>query len=121
MFTITNKIRTIIAASAVAAALASGGVASAAMLVHRPGTITTKVAPPIVTAPAPVIDPHKVGSAGIAGYDDEACQQLANDVNSTFKGANYAAGQGDSATASDLYDKAQGLDAELEANCMVMD
>jgi hypothetical protein len=122
MFTITNKIRTIIALGAVGAAVASSGVASAAIPVHRPGTgtVTRVVAPPTIVADE-AIDPNKVGSAGIAGYDDAACEQLANESNAAMKGANAAAGDGDTATANDLYGIAQDKDAELEDNCLVID
>jgi len=119
MFTITNKIRTVIAVSTVGAALASSGVASAAIAVHRPGTVTTIVARPTIVAQA--IDPNKVGSAGIPGYDNAACEQLANQVNSAEQGANLAAYHGDSATANNLYELAQEKDAELEDNCLVID
>jgi hypothetical protein len=118
MFTATNKIRTIIALGTVGAALASSGVASAAVPVHRPGTV---IVTRVVAPPTKVIDATKVGSAGIAGYDDEACEQLASQANSAEKGANSAAADGDSATANDLYGIAQEKDAELEDNCMVID
>jgi hypothetical protein len=124
MFSVTNKIRTIIALGAVAAAVAVSGVASAAIPVHRPGTgtvtITRIVAPPPIVADE-TVDPNKVGSAGIAGYDDETCQGLANQVNSAMKGANAAGEDGDTATANDLYGLAQDKDAELEDNCLVID
>lgn len=38
-----------------------------------------------------------------------------------MKGANDAAGDGDTATANDLYGIAQDKDAELEDNCLVID
>jgi hypothetical protein len=120
MFTATNKIRTIIALGTVGAALASSGIASAAVPVHRTGTvaapITRVVAPPTMAA-----DATKVGSAGIDGYDDATCEQLASQANSAYKGANSAAADGDKATANDLYGIAQEKNAELEDNCMVMD
>jgi hypothetical protein len=124
MFTVTNRIRTIIALGAVGAAAASSGVASAAISVHGPGTgtgnVAKLVAPPRVV-PDEVVDPNKVGSAGIAGYDNAACEQLANETNAAEKGANSAAGDGDMTTANTLYGVAQDKDAELEDNCLVID
>jgi hypothetical protein len=119
MLTATNKIRTIIALGTVGAALASSGVASAAVPVHRVGT--TVAVTRVVAPPTKVIDATKVGSAGIDGYDDAACEQLASQANSAYKGANSAAADGDKATANDLYGIAQEKNAELEDNCMVMD
>jgi hypothetical protein len=56
-----GEIRTIIALGTVGAAFASTGVASAAVPVHRPGTvIVTRVVPP-----TKVIDATKVGSAAV--------------------------------------------------------
>jgi hypothetical protein len=69
MFTITGKLRTVVAVSAAGAALASTGVASAAtplrspLSTHRPVATTTSVA-------------QEAGSAGVPGYDDERCQEL---------------------------------------------
>jgi hypothetical protein len=118
MLTATKKIRTIIALGTVGTALASTGVASAAVPVHRPGTV---IVTRVVAAPTKVIDATKVGSAGIDGYDDAACEQLASQANCAYKGANSAAADGDSATANDLYGIAQEKNPELEDNCMVMD
>jgi hypothetical protein len=64
MFTITNKLRTIIALGPVGAALASSSVASAAFAVRAPGTGTSVLAGQ-ATVVAQYIDPNKVGSASI--------------------------------------------------------
>ena len=120
MFTITDKIRAVIPVIPVIAVGASSGVASAAIPGHRLGAVTTTiVAQPTIVAQA--LDPSKVGSAGIPGYDNAACEQLANQVNSAEQGASLAAYHGDSATANNLYELAQEKDAELEDNCLVID
>jgi hypothetical protein len=120
VFTITSKIRIIVAISAVGAAVASSGVASAASVVHRPGTGTPVVASQPTTV-AQYINPNNVGSAGIGGYDNPACEHLANQANAAEDGADQAAHNGDSATANTLYDLAAEKYAELEDNCLVID
>ena len=120
MFTITNKLRTIVAIGAAGAALAGSGVASAATVVHSPGTGTAVVAsqPTIV---AQYIDPNKVSSAGIPGYDNAMCESLANDHNKAESAGIQAVKDGDAAAAQANIDNANGIQSELEENCPVID
>lgn len=118
MFTITNKLRTIVAASAVGAVLASSGVASAAMAAHQPGTVTT-----IVAAPRAVVylDPTKVGSVGQPGWDDATCQQMAQAANDWEAVGDQRGANGDLAGQARAYQTANNLNTEVENNCFVMD
>jgi hypothetical protein len=115
MFTTINKLRTIVTGGAVGAAFASSGVASAASVVHRPGTGT----PVVVSQPTTVamyINPNNVGSAGIAGYDDAHCQSLVNSHNAHESGAVKAAAGGDALLAKGYAELAGDLQTELESN-----
>jgi hypothetical protein len=118
MFTITNKLRAIVAISAVGAAVASSGVASAATVVHLPGTGATTVA----AAPAVVyLDSNKVGSAGQPGWDDAACQQTAQAAND-WKGVGDQRGaNGDLVAQARAYQIASDLNTEVEEHCIVQD
>jgi len=120
MFTITNKLRTVIALSAAGTTLAGSGVASAARVVQKPGTGTPAVAsqPTIV---ARYIDPNKVGSAGIPGYDTAMCESLANDHNKAESAGIQAVKDGDASAAQANIDNANGIQSVLEENCLVID
>ncbi len=120
MFTITNKLCTIVTVGAVGAALASSGVASAASVVHRPGTGTPVVASQPTTV-AQYINPNNVGSAGIAGYDDAHCQSLVNSHNADENDAVKAAAAGDALLAQGYAELAGDLQTDLESNCFVID
>jgi hypothetical protein len=115
---LTNKIRTAIVVSAVGAALASSGMASAAIVVQKPGTGTPVVAsqPPIVAKP---IDPGKVGSAGIPGYTNEVCQSLAGLADNYAGIAEGLAAAGGNATAAEQASNAYSN--KVEDNCLVQD
>ena len=118
MFTITNKLRTFVAASAVGAVLASSGVASAAMTVPQPGTVTAIMPPP----PAVVyLDPTKVGSVGQPGWDDATCQQMAQAANDWNAVGDQRGASGDLAGQARAYQTANNLNTEVENNCFVMD
>ena len=120
MFTITNKLRMLVAVGAVGAAFASSGVASAAMNVRSPGTVApTRVAPP--TAVAQEIDPDNVGSAGINGYDDQKCEDLANQHNDLEFQAYQSALHSDMKAWAASMDKADAKADEISDNCLVVD
>jgi hypothetical protein len=99
MFTITHKIRTIGAISiVVAAALAPTGIASAASVVSRPGTVTTSVsAPP--TAVAETNTGSGSGSGGQPYPGDGFCEGM-------YTAAHVADGLGDSLQAAGQTDAA---------------
>jgi hypothetical protein len=86
MFTIPNKLRTIIALSAVGATLTGSGVATAATIARAPGSTGAPVVATAPTTSAQVIDPNKVGSAGIPGWTNGMCEAAA-------RGANWDADQ----------------------------
>src|SRR5262249_20047142 len=98
------------------------GVASAASVTQKPGSGTPVVAtqpqPPIL---AMYIDPSKVGSAGIPGYDDAECESLANSHNQEESSALANARNGDALGAKGAADLAAELQTELENNCFVQD
>jgi len=131
MFTLTNKLRTIVAIGAVGTALAPVGVASAATVARLPGAGTSVVASRPITV-AQTIDPSKVGSAN-GNYTDEDCEDLANEVNFDNQQAEIqgtvAAGTlpntsaHDSAWAMSQLEEANAASAqqELDNNCFVMD
>ena len=116
MFTITSKIRTLVALAAVGGVLASTGVASAATAVRSPGTVapTASVQPTVV---AKSLDPSKWGSAN-DNMTDGDCEQLATAVNNTNQ---EAAASADANMASHLADQASELQSQLEALCFQMD
>lgn len=125
MFTISNKLRTIVALGAVGAALAGSGVASAATIARVPGSTG---APVVATAPTTItqdVDPSKVaGSPGVPGSTDEDCVGLANDIN-TLTGAGYAnILSGDSAMSAlgeAELNQAGEETQQLNDNCIVID
>jgi hypothetical protein len=120
MFTITNRLRMLVAVGAVGAALASSGVASAAINVRSPGTVApTRVAPP--TAVTQTIDPDNVGSAGIAGYDDQKCEDLANQHNNQEWAGFDALRVGDMNGYVSALNAADDTADELSDNCLVID
>jgi hypothetical protein len=117
MFTITNKLRTIVAIGAVGAALASSGVASAATVVHQPGTATATA---VVAPSVAYLDPSKFGSANPA-YSDQRCEDLANLVNQLNSAADAAATAGQYGMARNLGSNAAATESTLNSNCFEMD
>jgi hypothetical protein len=121
MLTITKRFRTIVILGAVAAALACTGVASAASVARAPGSrlapVLTSAAPPMTIA----LDPSKVGGAGIPGYDDAACEGLANDYNTLVQGAEDSLAGGDEATAATDGELANRVKGQIDNNCLVID
>ena len=125
MFTITRKLGVVVAVAVAGAALSSSGVASAASIVRSPGTI----ARPVVSAPVTVAT--EAGSAGIPGYDDQKCEDLASDVReyqSRYEDAvNTANNTGGAAHQEAVNDARSYLDDEIAAqqelsdNCLVID
>jgi hypothetical protein len=121
MFTVTNKLRTIVAIGAVGAALASSGVGSAATFVRPLGIGRTVVAVQPTTTVAQYIDPHNVGSAGIPGYDNAKCQSLAKAHNADENSAVQSAKNGDAVAAQGFALLAGDLQTDLQDNCLVID
>ena len=117
MFSIMNKLRTLIALGAAGAALAGGGVASAATLVHTPGTGTTVVAGQPTTV---YLDPGKYGSA-TTGVSDADCENLAEDYNHEMSTALEAEQEGERDIAHGALQLAYAAQTKLENNCFVMD
>ena len=118
MFAVTHKLRAIVAMSAVGAALASSGVASAATVVHPPGTVTRTVA----VAPTVVyLDPSKVGSGGQPGWDDATCEQTAQAANDWSDVGDQRGAGGDLAGQARAYQIASDLNTEVEEHCIVQD
>jgi hypothetical protein len=120
MFTVTRGLRTIVSVGAVGATLASSGVASAARAIHQPGAATAVVASQPTTV-AQYIDPSKTFSAGIAGYSDAKCEQLAQLHNSLAARARAQAGAGNMSAAGEAYHAAEQAADELGSNCGIMD
>jgi len=123
MFTISYKLRAIVALGAADAALAGSGAASAATVLRAPGTSTTVVASHPTTV-AQDIDPSKVGAGGSGQSTDEQCEALANEINSLNNDAqtnltsnnpsDFALAVAESALASQETQK-------LNDNCLVID
>lgn len=119
MLTITNKIRTMVAVSAVGAALGATGVASAATVVRQPGTATTTVsASPTVVSKT--LDPNKFGSA-TKGITNADCENLASTVNNLNTAAGYAAGGGNNILAGQLLTNAYNAEQTLDTLCFQID
>jgi hypothetical protein len=130
MFTITNRLRTIIALAAVGATVGSASVgsaatvgptavASAATVGYRPITIRPIVVNhPMIAHVGPVTG---AASVGIAGYDDAACASLARDNNTAVKAGDQAQAAGDTDAAISDYNIAQNIYNQMSDNCMVID
>jgi hypothetical protein len=106
------KIRTIIVGSVTTVALAVPGVASAALPVHKPGAVT----PPHVVQPT-----REVGSAGIEGWDDKACEEIDNDYQVAMEKAADAAASNDDAMRAAYVAVAIQANDELENNCLIVE
>jgi hypothetical protein len=122
MFTITNKLGTMVAVGVAGAALACSSVASAAIVAQKPGTGTLprpRAGQPTVVAK--YIDPGKVGSAGIAGYTDAYCQQLAGHADYLMGVAAGYAISGDTRSAAKATQASDEVSNEVEDNCIVQD
>jgi hypothetical protein len=120
MFTITNKLRMLVALCVVGAALVSTTVASAATVVRSPGKAApVRVAPPTVVAQQ--IDPDNVGSAGVPGYDDQKCEDLANQHNSLEDAGYHSLLAGDTGAYVSALNAADDVEDEISDNCMVID
>jgi hypothetical protein len=99
MFTITNKLRTVIAVGAVGAALASTGVASAATV--NPG-----------------LDPGKVGGAVAS---DKECQDLVKGLNTLANSMNNALASGKLYETANLGHEVDEVAQTILDNCLVVD
>jgi hypothetical protein len=134
MFTVTNKIRTLIAFGAVGATVGSAAVASAAPvspIVRSTAVVSAatvgrgpvKIPPIVVNQPmiAHVSPVKGAASAGIAGYDDATCASLAQDNNTAVSYGDQASAAGDTDTAISYYNQAENIYNQLSDNCMVID
>lgn len=121
MLNVNIKLRTVIALGLAGAALAGSGVASAATVRGLPQATHAPVA--VVTAPARSlnIDPGKVGSAGIPGYDDAECQSLADNYNAEQQIANDDQDAGNAQGAGEANDAASYTKGLIDDNCIVID
>ncbi len=122
MFTITNRIRILIALGAVGAAVGCT-TASAATIVGKPVTVAPIVIVhhPVATAASHVGPVQGAGSAGIPGYDDATCAGLAQDNNTAVSYGDQAEQAGDTDTASSYYNQAANIYQQLSNNCLVID
>lgn len=102
MFTIPNKLRTIVALGAVGAALAGSGAASAGV------------------ASAATINPNKVGSAS-DDYSNAECASLATAHNINEQAGEQALEGINSEDAEADFGAAADEQSELENNCLVID
>jgi len=120
MFTVTSRVRALIALGAVAATVGSTAVASAATVGgHRSVTITPIVVnQPLIAHVSPV---KGAASAGIAGYDDATCASLAQDNNTAVASGDQAQAAGDTNAAISNYNLANNIYQQLSDNCMVID
>jgi hypothetical protein len=134
MFTVTNKIRTLVALGAVGATVGSAAVASAApvspivrstavvsaaMVGRGPVTISPIVVnQPLIAHVSPV---KGAASVGIAGYDDATCASLAQDNNTAVASGDQAQAAGDTDAAISNYNLAENIYNQMSDNCMVID
>lgn len=123
MFTITNRIRILIALGAVGAAVGCTAVASAATIAVKPVTVApiVTVHHPVATAASHVGPVQGAGSAGIAGYDDATCASLAQDNNTAVSYGDQAAQTGDTEAEISYYNQAANIYQQLSNNCLVID
>ncbi len=119
MFTITSKLRTLIALGAVGATVGSAAVASAAMVGHRPITLTSIVVNHPMAAHTTAV--QGAASAGIDGYDDATCEGLAHDYNTATNYGDQAVKAGDIDDAVSNYEVADNIYKQMSDNCMVVD
>jgi hypothetical protein len=117
---LSTKIRTTIIGLVAVAALSVPGVASAALLVHSPSTVTQTHVPPTTKAIA-----EKAGSAGVPGYDDETCERLLTEYHDAVGAliGNVPNNQSTGAKLVFFYYSAvaEQKKEELESNCLVVD
>jgi hypothetical protein len=123
VFTITNRIRILIALGSVGAAVGCTSVASAAPFVQKPVTLAPIVVvhQPVATAYSHVGPVQGAGSAGIPGYDDATCASLAQDNNTAVSYGDQAAQTGDTEAEVSYYNQAANIYQQLSDNCMVID
>jgi hypothetical protein len=126
MFTVTTRIRVLVAVGAAGATLRCAAVASAVPVATQPGAITSVTLKPIVVSQpvTPYADVGPVsgaGSAGVPGYDDATCESLAQDNNTAVSYGDQAQQAGDTDTAGSYYHQAAHIYQQLLDNCLVID
>jgi len=67
------------------------------------------------------VDPNKVGSAGIPGWDDKMCQTVAQQSNDWGAEANPRADNGDLAGAAVAEQMSTDLQNKVINNCLTVD
>jgi hypothetical protein len=126
MFTITTRIRVLVALGAAGATLGCAAVASAVPIATKPGATTSVTLKPIVVSqpvtPYAHVGPVSgAGSAGVPGYDDATCESLAQDNNTAVSYGDQAAASGDSEAEVSYYQQAAHIYQQLSDNCLVID
>jgi hypothetical protein len=119
MFTITNKLRTVVALGAVGAALASSGVASAATAVHTTGSTLAPVSTKVTVALS-TTEGHSTGDPGSA--TEGTCQALGAEAAGYENQGTNLAKAGDLEGAADAYDAATSIEnAGMDEGCFFID
>jgi len=113
----STKFRTILAGSLAAAALAAPQAASAATPVHSAPVSSSALH--VVTTPKVVLPLLRAGGAGIAGYDDDTCQRLADDYTTTIEYAEGYIAEGNTESARYYSNLAKKIWDQLTDNCVV--
>jgi hypothetical protein len=115
---LSTKIRTVIISSVAAAALSVPGVASAALLVRSPGTVTqTRLVQPTVVAK----QIKEAGSTGVAGYDNAKCESLLHDYNTAVSYGEAEMLAGKNAKDSSNLNIAKNIYTQMSENCLLVD
>ena len=114
---LSNRIRTTVAViAALAVPAAAAGPAGA--LTVRGGSIPVK---PIVVKQPTTVVALQAGSAGIPGYDDAACESLANDFNKAVDEQEGGLLEGNTERQNKYGELAKKIYTQMTDNCMVMD
>jgi hypothetical protein len=67
------------------------------------------------------VDPNKVGSAGIPGWDDKMCQTVAQQSNDWAAEGDQRGANGDLAGQSVAYQISNSLENQVINNCLTVD
>jgi hypothetical protein len=111
---LSTNIRTTIIALVAVAAVSAPGVADAAAPVRQPST--AKVVTTVQKLDAPIV--KEAGSAGVPGYDDDTCGDLAAAYN---EAVGYAMGAHNAADEQAFNGVAEHIYGQLSDNCLVVD
>jgi len=111
---LSSKIRTTIVVIVAGLSVSAPGVANAAAPVRQSGA--AKLGVTVQKMDAPII--KEAGGAGVPGYDDETCGDLAAAYN---EAVGYAMGASDSQQEQGFLGVAAHIYGELTDNCLVVD